>query len=150
MESELSGQELSQCFCDCGDGMRGDGWVVSESLEPKNIGFAAEPRQLSLGVVAVALLGRGGSFGKCHLAAQNGAGLLVSERVEGAGRVSIFRDEAAGFFQQAAVFRFQVKHRFRPGVDAGIQSLAVRVESDAQEAEPVSGSRPFSMPADIG
>ena len=44
--------------------------------------LAPKPCQLSLRVVSVSLLGGGNGVGESHLAAQDGAGLLVSERIE--------------------------------------------------------------------
>src|ERR1700756_1359303 len=101
-----------------GDGPADDRRVVAEALEPQHVGLAAEPGELALGVVAVSLLRRGYGLGEGHLAAQDAAGLLVSEGVKGTrssitGRFAVLRDEAPGFVDQIFIedgFRAFVKH----------------------------------------
>ena len=82
-------------------GCLGDGCgVVAEGFDPVDVGLAAEPGELALGVVAVALLGGATASSRWSLAAQDGEGLPVAEGVEGFDG-AVAGEEGAGFIDEA-------------------------------------------------
>ena len=93
------------------------------------LGLAAEPCDLALGVVAMALLRLGDGLFAGELAAQDGRGLGVAERGERAAVAAVALDEAFGLFDQAAV-----EHRRGALVDAFVEQRARRIEAEAQDA----------------
>ena len=88
-------------FCDFGEGLAFDFRVISEAGEPSNVGFAAEPGHLTLGVVAMGLLDGLENGFRLYLAAQQLHDLLVAERAQGPGGIAISREQALGFFDQS-------------------------------------------------
>ena len=90
-------------ICDEGDGFLLDVVVAAEAGEPVDGGVFAEPGELALGVVAMALRGGGDGLVAGDLAAQHGDGLGVAERGEGAAFEAVGFDELGGLFDQAAV-----------------------------------------------
>ena len=110
-------------------GLVGDVFVAAAAFEPVHLGFAAEPCELALGVVAMALLGLRDGFVAGDFVAQDGDGLGVAERGERAAVAAVAFDEALGLFDQAAV-----EHRGGALVDALVEAGAGRVEAEAQDA----------------
>jgi len=101
---------------------------IAEACKPVDFGLAAEPGELALGVVAVALLGAGDSLRQRHLAFDGCERLFVAERGQGPGVGSVPGCELASFFHQSIL-----EHGCGALVDAGVEGFAVRVESDAQD-----------------
>ena len=77
--------------------------VGAEAGEPVDVRVAAEPGELALGVVAMALGGGSDGFFAGDLVAQDGDGLGVAERGEGAAVEAVVFDELGGLFDQAAI-----------------------------------------------
>ena len=57
--------------------------IAAAAFEPMHVGFAAEPGELALGVVAMALLGLGYGLLAGEFVLQDGGGFGVTERGEG-------------------------------------------------------------------
>lgn len=121
-------------FADEGGGGFGDIGFVAAAFEPVDFGFAAEPGELALGVVAMALLGLGDGFVAGEFIAQDGDGLGVAEGLQGTAVVAVAFDELRGFFDQAVL-----KHGGGAEVDAFVELRAGRREADAEDA--VAGER---------
>jgi hypothetical protein len=119
-----------QVTFDTSDGLRFDVFVAAEAGEPVDCGVFAEPCELALGVVAVALLGLGYGFVAGDFVAQDGDGLRVAERGEWAAIEAVAFDEESGLFDQAAV-----EHLGGAVVDAGVEVGARRVETEGEDAE---------------
>src|SRR5579863_8611982 len=98
-----------------------------------DIGLAAKPGELSLGEVAMALLGGGyrSFFGEGS--GDDGKGLFVAEGVERLDG-AVAHEQAAGFFNEASG-----KHGGGAVVEALIKLRARRVEANAQQAESGEG-----------
>ena len=118
---------------DEGGGFGEGGGGVAEALDPMDIGLAAKPGELTLGVVAMALLGGGDGLGKGELAAEVGGGLAVAERIE-RGNGAVAGEEAAGFFDEACG-----EHGFGALVEALVELGAGGIEADAEETEAGEG-----------
>src|ERR1017187_9167457 len=102
---------------------------VAKALKPVHVRFAAEPSELALGVVAVTLL-RGFDCGRqAQRSCQDRHRLPVSQRVEHFHRTESLQ-QSARLFNEASG-----KHGLSPSVEALIQLLAGRVQSDAQKAK---------------
>ena len=67
---EVFGDELERLVCDV--------FVAAAAFEPVHVGFAAEPGELALGVVAVALLGLGDGLLAGEFVLQDGGWLRRS------------------------------------------------------------------------
>src|SRR5271170_8008552 len=113
-------------------GLVGDVFVAATAFEPVHVGFAAEPGELTLGVVAVALLGLGHGLLAGELVLQDGGGFGVTKRGEGTAVFAVAGDEALGLFDEAAV-----KHSGGTLVDTLIETGARWVEAKTQN--PVAG-----------
>ncbi len=115
-----------------GDGLGLDVGVVARAFEGMRgveFGFAAEPRGLALGVVAMALLCVRDGFGFSEFAPQDGAGFGVAERLKGSACGAEPLDETAGFFDQATS-----EHPGCAGVDAAVELGALGREGEAEDA----------------
>ena len=97
-------------------------------------GFAAEPGQLALRVIAVTLLG--GSDGRFpgQLAIEELDRLAVAKGIERSCEVAVTFDEAARFFDEAVG-----EHGFGAEVNAGVERLAFGIETDAENAKSGEG-----------
>src|SRR5208282_1461067 len=89
-----------------------------------------EPRDLTLGIVAMRLLRFRQSRLSIYFAAQTLHRLLVSERGERARMVAILCEKFFCFGDESLV-----KHFCRPLVDARVESLALRIESETKNAK---------------
>lgn len=98
-----------------------------------DVGLAAEPRHLALGVVAVPLLGGGDGLVAGELVFEEVSGLAVAERVQRT-HAAIVPEERLRFFDEALV-----EHRGGAAVDTFVEGLAVGVETEAEDAEPGEG-----------
>src|ERR1700728_3157863 len=94
-----------------------------------DVGFAAEPGELALGVVAMALLGGVDGCFEIHGSVEDGEGLTVAQGFEGSDW-AVLLEQAAGFFYEAGL-----EHGFGALIEMVVQGLARWVESDAEEAE---------------
>src|SRR5277367_269407 len=70
---------LNQVLRDEADCLLCDVGVAAAAWEPVHVGFAAEPCELALGVVAVALLGLGDGLVPCEFVAQDGGSFRVAK-----------------------------------------------------------------------
>ena len=111
--------------------------VVAEGFDPVDVGLAAKPGELALGVVAMALLGFGDGVFSLTPLEENGLRLTVAERVEGLDG-SVAGEERAGFFDETGG-----EHLGAALIEAVVESGARRVEADAEEAE--AGERIASL-----
>jgi len=103
--------------------------VASAALQPVHVGFAAEPGELALGVVAVTLLGLGDGLLAGELVLQHGSGFGIAERGERAAVCAVSGDETFGLFDESAV-----EHGGGALVNALVETCAWRVETQAQDA----------------
>ena len=110
-------------------GLFGNVFVAAAAFEPVHVGFAAEPGELALGVVAMALLGLGDGLLAGEFVLQDCGGFRVAERGEGAAVGAVAGDEALGLFDEAAV-----EHGGGALVDAFVEARAWWVEAEAQDA----------------
>ena len=120
---------ILRCLADELEGLVGDVFVAAAAFEPVHVRFAAEPGELALGVVAVALLGLGDGLLAGEFVFEDGGGFGVAERGEGAAVFAVAGDEAFGLFDEAAV-----EHGGGALVDAFVETCAWRVEAEAQDA----------------
>src|ERR1035437_5036639 len=114
-----------------------DGWVIAKPGQPMHIRLSPEPRDLALGIVTMRLLCRGERRLPIQFAAQELHRLLVSERCQRAGLVAILREKLFRFGDQSSSRPSLVKHVRSPLVDAGIEGLALGIESETQDAKAV-------------
>src|SRR5271168_811156 len=91
-----------EMFCDEGGGMGLRGFVAAEAGKPADVGVFAEPGELAFGVVAMALCGLGNGLVAGDVAAQDGDGLRVAERGEGAAVEAVLLDQDGRLFDEAA------------------------------------------------
>ena len=82
-------------------GLLRDFVVAAEAGEPVECRILAEPGELALGVVAVALLGLGDGLVAGDLAAQQGDGLGVAERGEWTAIWAVLSKELDGLLDKA-------------------------------------------------
>src|SRR5579863_9962562 len=130
----------SEALLDERDGLRGDGRIVTEAVEPVNVRFATEPGQLAFGVMAVRLARRGDGFGDSQFTVKHVTRLTITKRVEGALRLAVLADEAERFLDKTIR-----EHALRTLVDALVQLRACGIEADAQDA--IAGERvPSPLP----
>src|ERR1017187_1112400 len=122
-------REWREMICDQRFGLRDRLSIAAEASKPLDFRVFAEPGELALGVVAMALGDEGDRLVAGELAAQHRDGLGVAERGEGAAFKSVGFDELSGLFDQAAI-----EHFVRAAVDTGIELGAGRVEAEAQDA----------------
>lgn len=102
---------------------------IAEGSDPADVGFAAKPGELTLGVVSMPLLSGFHCVGQTRFTSCYSEGLAVAEGVEGFdGAVAC--EEAAGFFDEA-----RGEHGGTALVEAFVESDAGRIEADAEEAE---------------
>ena len=100
--------------------------LVAEALKPLHGGFAPEPGELALGVVAVTLLHCLDGRRKSQRSVKHSSGLAVAKRVEGFdGAVAI--EQLTGLFDEAGG-----KHGGCALVEAVVKSFAWWIEADAQ------------------
>ena len=100
-----------------------------------HIRLSPEPRDLALGIVTMRLLRRGERRLPIQFAAQELHRLLVSERRQWAGLVAILLEKPFCFGDQSSTRYSFIKHVCGPLVDAGIESLALGIESETQDAK---------------
>src|SRR5579884_683015 len=103
--------------------------LVAKAVEPEDVRLAAEPCQLALSVVAMALLGQGNGVSFTNFSAQKRFGLFVSQRIEWPC-IAVFFQQHSGLFDQAVP-----EHRRGAFIDAVVQAFAVRLQTDAQDTE---------------
>src|SRR5882757_1855186 len=93
-----------------------------------DVGLAAEPGELALGVVAMALLGLGYGLFAGEFVFEDGNGFCVTERGKGAAVWAVADDEAFGLFDEAAI-----EHRGGALVDAFVETFARGIEAETQD-----------------
>ena len=103
--------------------------IAAAASEPVHVWFAAEPGELALGVVAMALLGLSYCLFPGEFVLQDSDGFGVAERGEGATLSAVTGNEAFCLFNQAAV-----KHRCSALVDAFVETFTWRIEAELQDA----------------
>src|SRR5216683_304977 len=108
----------------CGKDLR----VAAAAFEPVHLGFAAEPGELALGVVAMALLGLGDGLLKGEFVAQDGGSFGGAEGGEGAAVRAVAGYESRGFFDEAAV-----EHGGGALVNALVEEGTGWVEAEAED-----------------
>src|SRR5215831_16591316 len=94
-----------------------------------HVGLAAEPGELALGVVAVALLGFGKGDFFAYAFDEERQCLAISERVKRLDS-TVAGEESTGLLNES-----RCKHRSTPFIQALIKCGAMRIEADAQKAE---------------
>ena len=110
-----------------------DRGVVAETFHPGNVGLAAKPGHLALGVVAVSLLRGGDGLRHRQLAADALQRLLVAERVH--------RRYVAVALEQRFSFGYEsvIEHPRRATIDTVVKLLARGIQANAKNAEATQG-----------
>ena len=109
------------------------------------LGLLAEPGELPLAIVAVALLSLGDGFGFARGTIEDFSSLLIAERGEGPAAAAEALDQLTGFFHQALR-----EHGFCAPVDALVKHGAGGVEREAQDAVAGEGIASFAPLAGDG
>src|ERR1700678_904316 len=104
--------------------------IVPEPAQPVHLRLAPEPGHLALGVIAMSLLRRHNGLLPAILPAKKLRGLLVAERSQGTSIRAIFLNQGLRLFHQPPI-----EHAPSALVDAFVQRLAIRIESEPQNAE---------------
>ena len=94
-----------------------------------HVGFTTEPGELTLGIVAMPLLGLSDRSIKGEFLAQDCSSFSVAERGERAAGLAISGDEALGLFHKSTV-----KHGGGALIDALVEKRAGRIQAQAQDA----------------
>ncbi len=118
LRGEMHGGEVHGAVDDCG--------VAADAFEPVHVGFAAEPGELSFGVVSVALLGLSDGLVASELVVEDCGGFGVAEGGKGPAVGAVTGDEGLGLFDESAI-----EHVGCAEVDAVVEEGARRVEAEA-------------------
>src|SRR5579872_2129968 len=124
----------SEALLDERDGLRGDGRIVTEAVEPVDVRFTTKPGQLAFGVMAVGLARRGDGFRDGQFTVKHVTRLTITKRVEGSLRLAVLANEAERFLDEAVR-----EHALRALVDSLIELRSCGIETDAQDA--IAGER---------
>src|ERR1700677_2103152 len=108
--------------------LRAQGRICAKSLQPANLGLAAEPGELTLGIVAVTLAGGGNGLLQGQRAGKMLHRLAVAQGVKH-GCSAIASNQLPCLFNQALG-----KHGARTGVEALVKLRTYWIQAEAQDA----------------
>src|SRR5512146_974180 len=111
---------------------------IAKAANPTYLCISAEPRHLTFGVIAMALLGCADRFIAWNLAIQKLRRLFVSQGAERGSRGPLLFEEYLRLLYEAPF-----EHLRRALVNTCVQGVSIRIETNAQNAKALQRIAPF-------